>query len=158
MLATVNRSLSEEIRNWRERIKPSMTQLLEMAPDDKLDWAPGKEMITLGMLFLHIAEASDWWYDEIMKGKESIELAFPDKKCPPKAEIKKHMDDHWSRLERFFGEEEDILENTYEKKLETRTISKNGYWIFMHLFEHDIHHHSQIRHYLRILGLVPPRI
>lgn len=158
MLETVNRSLSEEIRNWRERIKPSMTQLLDMAPDDKLDWAPAKEMITLGMLFLHIAEASDWWYDEIIKGKESIELALPDKKCPPKAEIKKHMDDHWNRLERFFGEEEDILENIYEKKLETRTISKNGYWIFMHLFEHDIHHHSQIRHYLRILGLVPPRI
>jgi uncharacterized damage-inducible protein DinB len=157
MLETVNPSLEAEIRHWREGIKASMDKLLEAVPDDKLDWMPAENMIPLGMIFLHMAETSDWWYDEIMKGKEATELAFLDRKCPPKAEIKKHMDEHWERLERFFGEEEDVLNNMYEKKLEKRTISKNGYWIFMHLFEHDIHHHSQIRHYVRILGIAPPR-
>jgi uncharacterized damage-inducible protein DinB len=38
----------------------------------------------------------------------------------------------------------------------TRTVE--GYWIFTHLLEHDIHHRSQINQYLRLLGIQPPDV
>jgi uncharacterized damage-inducible protein DinB len=150
--------LDYQISFWREKIKPTLNQALERATKDKIDWAPAEKMMTLGMIFLHIAECSDWWYDEIMKGVEATEIAFPDRPCPPMDEIKAHMDKHWERLERFFAEPVEMLEGTYEKKLQTRTIKHDGYWIFTHLLEHDIHHRSQINHYLRILGIDPPEI
>ncbi|NIX55571.1 MAG: hypothetical protein GWN14_06480 [candidate division Zixibacteria bacterium] len=158
MLENINPLFKAQINHWRKAIKPGIIEALEAVPDEKLDWAPSQGMIPLGMIFLHMAETSDWWYDDIMKGQPATELAFLDKECPPKDKIAEHLEEHWNRLERFFSEDEEALKNIYERESESWKISKTGYWIFMHLFEHDIHHRSQIHHYLRILGIKPPKI
>ena len=154
-----NPILESQIQLWREMIKPNLTKALELIPDDKLDWAPAKGMITLGNIFLHISECSDWWYDEVINGKKSIELmSAPDAKTPPKAEIVKCMELHWQRMERFFQAVPDIIGKTYEFKGKEKVHKFEGVWIYTHLFEHDMHHRSQINQYLRILGIEPPEI
>jgi uncharacterized damage-inducible protein DinB len=139
---------------WQESIKPRVNLALEMTPEDKLDWAPAEKMISLGNIFLHFAETSDWWYDEVIKGNKSVELAVG--KCPPKSEIAKHLNAHWERLERFFAEAPEVLDRTYEITHDGKKYTFDGNWIFVHLFEHDIHHRSQVNQYLRILGIIPP--
>jgi len=153
-----NMMMMEMAKLWREWIFPNLSDALEKTPEDKLDWAPGEKMLPLGLVFLHIFECSDWWYDEIMLGKEAIELAFEDKPSAPKKQIAIHLKEHQERMERFFAEPQETFEKTYEKQLQSRKIERTGYWIFMHLFEHDIHHRSQINQYLRILGIEPPKI
>lgn len=158
MLSEDNPLLKSQIKFWREGLKPTLNQALELAPKDKLDWSPADKMISLGNVFLHISECSDWWYDEVMKGKKAIELAFADKPCPSKEKLMEYLKLHWERMERFFADSPEVLSKTYPIEHEGKTHSLDGYWIFTHLLEHDIHHRSQINQYLRILGITPPKI
>ncbi|OGC83787.1 MAG: hypothetical protein A2W07_00455 [candidate division Zixibacteria bacterium RBG_16_43_9] len=158
MLSENNPLLEYQIKFWRESVKPPLNQALELVPEDKLNWAPADKMISLGKLFLHISECSDWWYEEVMKGKKSTELAFADVTCPPKEKIAQYLEIHWQRLERFFAEPPEVLSGTYKIERRGKTVELDGYWIFTHLLEHDIHHRSQINQYLRILGIAPPKI
>lgn len=141
---------------WFDEIKPPLMKALEITPDDKLDWAPAEKMITLGNIFMHIAEGSDWWLSAIVNGKEYTDYT----PCPslPKSEIAGLLALHWKRLGDFFTRAPQVLEGEYDMSKFGRDRKVDGYWIFMHLFEHDIHHRSQINHYLRILGIKPPRI
>lgn len=141
---------------WLDEIRPPIGKALEVAPDDKLDWAPADNMITLGNIFMHIAEASDWWISEIVDQKGFVDYT----PCPsaPKAEITVMLDKHWKRLEDFFARAPQVLEGVYDMSRHGRDRKPSGHWIFLHLLEHDIHHRSQINHYLRMLGIKPPRI
>ncbi len=156
MLSRGNALLAYQIKLWRESIKPSLNEALKRTPRNKLDWAPAKNMITLGQIYLHIAECSDWWYDEVMKGNDSVELATG--KCPSKRIIARHLDDHWRRLERFFVENPRVLVEKHRAPGRPKSFRPTGIWIFTHLLEHDLHHRSQINQYLRILNITPPRI
>lgn len=156
MLSENNALLKYQIKFWRESIKPTLNQALELAPSDKLDWAPADKMISLGNIFLHISECSDAWYDEVMKGKNARELAKGP--CPPKDKIAQYLDIHWGRIERFFAEPSQILTKIYEIEHQGKTHGLDGCWIFTHILEHDIHHRSQINQYLRILNIPPPKI
>lgn len=141
---------------WMGEVRPPVCKALEATPDDKLDWSPGDNMITLGNIFMHIAEGSDWWINEIIAGKGFTDYT----PCPsvPKPEIAVMLDEHWKRLEDFFARAPEVLEGKYDMSKYGRDNTVTGYWIFLHLLEHDIHHRSQINHYLRILGIKPPKI
>ena len=148
-----------QIKLWRESIKPTLNQALEKSPEDKLSWSPSPGMYSLGNIFLHISECSDWWYDEVMKQQKAGELvASPAAPVLRKSKIQEYMNIHWERLDRMFSEPIDVFAKTYRFKGRTQEHQFDGFWIFTHLLEHDIHHRSQINHYLRILGIVPPEI
>ncbi len=141
---------------WFDEVKPPIMQALKKTPDDKLDWGPADQMITLGNIFMHIAEASNWWISKIIDGKDYKDLT----PCPsyPKPEIENLLNDHWLRLEDFFERCPGITEKEIPHKWRGEIHMITGKWIMMHLLEHDIHHRSQINHYLRILGIEPPKI
>ncbi len=143
------------VRFWMNEVRPPIGQALELVPDDKLDWAPAENMITLGNVFMHIAEASDWWINEVIHRNGFVDYT----PCPsaPKEQIALMLDGHWNRLQEFFASR-DVLEARYDMKRYNREREFDGYWVLLHLLEHDIHHRSQINHYLRILGIKPPRI
>jgi uncharacterized damage-inducible protein DinB len=153
-----NPLMKRQVQLWRRFIKANLTEALEKTPEDKLDFIPAKDMIPLGKIFLHIAEVSDWWYDDFMKGKPGTELATMDSPTPTKEEVTKHMEEHWERMERFFAEPEEVFKKSYQRKLGKRTIEYDGWWVFSHMLEHDIHHRCQIHQYLRILGIKPPEL
>lgn len=158
MLSDNNPLLESQMKLWHKKIKPNLDKALELTPEDKLDWAPADNMIQLGKVFLHICECSDWWYDDVIKGKPATELAFPDVPCLPGEQIAEHLKIHWERMERFFAEPPEVLEKVYTRKVGDDEFSLDGYWIFTHLLEHDLHHRSQINQYLRILGITPPKM
>jgi len=141
---------------WLDEVKPPLNNALEISPTDKLDWAPAEKMISLGNVFMHIAEASSWWIDKIIDNTNYYDLT----PCPslPKDKIKGLLDDHWQRLEKFFGRCPGIFEKTYPHTWRGEVHQLKGEWIMMHLLEHDIHHRCQINQYLRILGITPPKI
>jgi uncharacterized damage-inducible protein DinB len=141
---------------WFDEVKPPIMKALEAAPDDKLEWAPAEKMITLGNIFMHIAEASDWWCNKVIYKREFKDLT-PCKSFS-KGHIKTLMDDHWIRLEKLLDDAPKVMEGKYLIDWRKPPETVVGFWIMLHLFEHDIHHRSQINHYLRILGEKPPKI
>jgi uncharacterized damage-inducible protein DinB len=147
----------ETIANfWLNEVRTPIDKAILVAPDDKLEWAPAKDMISLGNIFMHIAEASDYWITTIIDKKECID--YTPCPCPPKAEIAAMLDSHWLRIEEFFSRAPQIMEGPYLLQRRSGTAELTGSWIMLHLLEHDIHHRSQINHYLRILGIKPPPI
>jgi len=159
MSISSNSLLSLQIELYRENFKPTMTQLLELAPNDKLGWAPGGEMITLGNIFVHVAEASDWWYSHVMRGREYTDLMEkPDSPVFPKAEIAGHLEKHWRRLEELFNLDEEAYSQEYKVVGRYKTYFRDGYWVFTRLFSHELHHRSQICQYLRLLGIEPTEL
>ncbi|MEE9443446.1 MAG: DinB family protein [candidate division Zixibacteria bacterium] len=146
----------EQIELWRKYIRPNINESLRLTPDDRLDWAPAEGMMTLGQVFVHIAETSDWWYDEVMKKNISVELT--NKTIEDKKEVSTHLEAHWNRMERFFSEPREALEKLYSFTHKGKTFTFSGNWIFTHLLEHDSHHRSQIHQYLRILDITPPKV
>ncbi len=141
---------------WFEEVKPPIMKALDKVPEDKLDWMPAKDMISLGNIFMHIAEASDWWITTIIDGKESTDYT----PCPsfPRDKIKTLLDEHWDRLENYFARCPEMTRKEIPHQWRGETHIITGRWIMMHLLEHDIHHRSQINHYLRIMGIEPPKI
>jgi len=129
---------------------------LDLAPDDKLDWSPAEKMISLGNIFMHIAECSAWWISKLIDGIDFEDLT-PGPSLP-KNKIATLMDQHWQRLDRFFARTPDILSKNYPYRDEGKDLNYQGRWIMIHLLEHDLHHRSQINQYLRILGITPPEI
>jgi uncharacterized damage-inducible protein DinB len=159
MLWDNNPLLESQIKFWRESVKPSLDKALDLSPEERLNWAPAENMISLGNIFLHISETSDWWFDEVMNKRQSVELVpTPSTGTKSKIEIKKYLDIHWERLERFFDANPEILACDYQYMGRSKTMTFSGLWIYTHLLEHDIHHRSQINQYLRILGIKPPEI
>jgi uncharacterized damage-inducible protein DinB len=159
MIYDGNKLLEYQVSFWRDKIKQSIDDALKSTPENKLNWAPTENMITLGNIFLHISECSDWWYDEVMNHQKAVELATsPDAPAPSKKQISEYLERHWKRLERFFNENPKVLANNYKVAGREKTKNYDGYWIFTHLLEHDIHHRSQANQYLRILGIAPPEI
>jgi uncharacterized damage-inducible protein DinB len=154
-----NPALETQVKFWGEHIKSTIDKSLECAPENRLDWTPAAGMITLGNIFLHISEASDWWINEVIKKEKSLELVSePAAASRPKADIKKFLDNHWERLDKFFASDPRILKEDYQFQGRARQVTFSGYWIYNHLLEHDIHHRAQINQYLRILGITPPEI
>ncbi len=156
MMSESEFSLERLTAFWFDEVKPPLIKALDLTPDDKLDWAPAENMITLGNIFMHISEASAWWIDTVIDRHKFIDRT-PGPSLPI-PQITAMLDAHWERLEDFFARSPEILEAKYDLRRFKRDREVDGYWIFMHLLEHDIHHRSQINHYLRILGIKPPRI
>lgn len=144
------------MRFWMEEVKPPLEQALQLAPDDKLDWAPVEGMLTLGNVFMHIPEASELWIGAVVNEEDYAD--YVPSPSLPKPEIADLLNAHWKRLEGFCADAPESFEREYDMRRLNRNLSVKGDWIFLHLLEHDIHHRSQIHHYLRILGIDPPRI
>lgn len=156
MTAEGNMELEIIRKFWFDEVKPPLMKALEIAPVDKLDWAPAVKALSLGNVFMHIAEASMWWIGKFIDGIEYEDLT-PGPSLN-KDKIKAMLDDHWSRLESFFDRCPEISRNVYPHSWKGKEYKLTGSWVMMHLLEHDIHHRSQINQYLRILGIEPPRI
>ncbi len=159
MLSDRNPLLVFQIKLWRERIKPSIIKAFEISPDDKFDWAPMPGMITLGKLFVHISECSEWWIDQVINSRKARpSMAENSQLVHSRVETGRFLDAHWQRLERFFASDPSILGKSFNVVGREKEYNLDGCWIFTHLLEHDIHHRSQINQYLRMLEIVPPRI
>ncbi|MCP4579990.1 MAG: DinB family protein [candidate division Zixibacteria bacterium] len=141
---------------WIENIKPPLMNALDLAPDDKLDWAPAEKMISLGNIFMHIPECSAWWISKLIDGIDFDDLT-PGQSLP-KNKIAGLLDQHWQRLDGFFARTPDILSTNYSYHHDGKDWNFEGRWIMIHVLEHDLHHRSQINQYLRILGIAPPKI
>jgi uncharacterized damage-inducible protein DinB len=156
MLTESTTLMQAVMAQWRESIKPGIIKALDLTPEDKLDWKPGDTFLTFREVFLHIARTSGWWYTEFMKEMKREPLG--DDFVPSKQELAGQLDEHWDRLEKLFAEPDEVLERIYQIEHEGTAYRLSGYWVLVHLLEHDIHHRCQINHYLRMLDITPPEV
>ena len=67
-----NMKIESVYRFWFNDVRPPLDRAFELVPDDKLEWAPQPNMITLGNIFMHISESSDFWITSIIDHKDLL--------------------------------------------------------------------------------------
>ena len=133
------------------RLNESIVSLVDYVPEDKLEWSPREDLWNFKGILLHTIMTRDSWLDNAVKdGQETpnvLELA------QTKYDMKNQLRRSWERLQPFLRDAAKL-----STEYETPRGTVGGHWIAFHLLEHDIHHRSDIFHYLALLGIEHPEV
>jgi uncharacterized damage-inducible protein DinB len=140
-----------EITPYWRGVQDDLVSLIDLIPDEKMNWSPTQELWSVRAILLHVASARQGWLDRGVKDGEG-NLAWENTRT--KDDIKRALDETWRRLQRFVGNEIK-LDDTYVAQWSDGTQDGpcSGHWIAFHLLEHDIHHRADVLHYLALLGV-----
>ena len=139
---------------WR-RLNDILIELVDVVPDDRMDWSPRPELWSFQRIFLHLAEAREQWM------KRAINDGEPDIDVYQNVATKDDMRDAfrrtWERIERTFTDQA-RLDATYRDRWWAEAPLRDGHWVAFHLLEHDIHHRADLLLYLALLGIETPQV
>lgn len=130
----------------------NLIKLVDLVPDDKLNWSPKPELWNFRGILLHIAAVRDSWLGYSVK--DGIEAPDVWRTVRTKAEIQGAYRRTWQRVERFLRNDAQLGAQYPED--DGGPVS--GHWIAFHLLEHDMHHRADIFHYLALLDVPTPDV
>ena len=134
------------------RLNDSIVTLVDYIPDDKLDWSPNEGMWDFRTILTHLSETRASWltrevidHDKVAEGARSRD------------DLRRLLRESWAKVGSFLAEER-YLDRVYEGSRDGEDYSFSGHWMAFHLLEHDIHHRSDIFHYLALLEIDHPDV
>jgi uncharacterized damage-inducible protein DinB len=139
------------------KLNEQLCDLVDLIPDEQMDWSPKPELYNFRGIVLHIAFARHNWMNRVASDGEPV----PDvlREGQTKDGAKHHLRLSWRRVERFISDRTK-LDLSYEVSYiqPPSTFTATGHWVAYHLLEHDIHHRADIFHYLALLGIEHPEV
>ena len=131
------------------RVNDELIELVDLIPDDKLDWSPAPELWNFKGILLHV-----------LLGRGLVAAHVPDgtpvqdalQRGQTKEGLKELLRRSWESMTPFLCDAE-LLAREYEVPFEGQTKYLSGYWLVFGQIEHDIHHRADILHYLGQLGI-----
>jgi uncharacterized damage-inducible protein DinB len=138
-------------------VNHDLITIVDSIPDDKLNWTPKPDLWNFRGILLHIAAARDGWLGRSVRDGETPASVYQTTRT--KVEIRREYQRTWERTARFVSDAEK-LDATYETSWADNPQPEQvtGHWIAFHLLEHDIHHRSDLLHYLALLGVPMPEV
>jgi uncharacterized damage-inducible protein DinB len=133
------------------RMNDTMIQLVDYIPDDKLNWSPKPELWNFKGILIHISGVRHGWITGARSGEPQWQEII--REAQTKEGIQTHLQLSWESLAGFLASPEKLAA-IYDGE----TTKVTGHWIAFHLLEHDIHHRSDIFHYLALLGIEHPDV
>jgi uncharacterized damage-inducible protein DinB len=143
-----------------QKAQAPLMKMVEMIPDDKLDWAPGEGFMTVGHVLKHVSEnwcvikmmaMNEWPFSSMEEAVEAMKLE--NMPVCTKAEA-------LSAMEQDLNDVVDYIKNEIsEEDFLNREISapwgfKGPIWKAVLLAkEHQINHKMQLHIYMKLLGL-----
>ena len=134
------------------RLNETLVGLLDYIPEDKLDWSPRDDMWGFRTIPSHVSSTRGNWLTPEGVDREEV-LATVE----GKDDLKRLLRESWSKVRRYLSEQR-YVDRVYEGEREGEAFSYSGHWIAFHLLEHDIHHRSDIFHYLALLEIEHPAV
>jgi uncharacterized damage-inducible protein DinB len=134
--------------------------MVEMVPDDKLDWAPAGGFMTVAQVLKHVSEnwcivktmvSGEWPFSgpEEMTEMMKLENMPGCSKAEALASMKKDLDEAIAYIER------DVTDEEFFSKVVSAPWGFRGeIWkALLMAKDHQIHHKMQLHLYLKLLGL-----
>jgi uncharacterized damage-inducible protein DinB len=140
--------------NW-DRLNDTIIDLVDYIPENKLDWSPQDDLWDFHHVLSHLVFTRHGWMGNSVTQKikpEEIHEAMA-----TRAGSQEALRRSWARVRRFLSDETS-LNRLFEGEVEGQSYSHRGHWIAFHLLEHDIHHRSDIFHYLALLKIEHPDV
>jgi len=134
------------------RVNDELIELLDLAPDDKLDWSPKPELWNLKGILLHVVLGRGLIAAYVQDGtpvQDALQAG------QTKEGLKEVLRRSWESMVPFLSDA-GLLNREYEIPYEGQTVRLNGHWLAFGQIEHDIHHRADIIHYLGLLGIAHP--
>lgn len=135
----------------------NLIELVDLIPDDKLDWSPNAGEWSFQLILTHIILAR--YHGPIMTAYDAARMPTVPLATKTKDGIKEQLRTSWGMLDNFLAEP-DKLDATYEPMgggplnyYTGEPDSYDGHYVAYHRFAHDLHHRSTIIGYLGELGV-----
>jgi uncharacterized damage-inducible protein DinB len=138
------------------RMNEQLISLVDAIPDDKLNWSPQPQLWNFRGVLIHIAGARDTWMGGIVQDGDTSPSTYETARS--KDDIKRAYRRTWERMERFLCDPAKVAATYRGVHPDNEPYSLTGHWIAYHLLEHDIHHRSDVFHYLALLGIEHPQV
>jgi uncharacterized damage-inducible protein DinB len=144
------------ITSYWAPLNRQLLALVDLIPDDQLDWSPKPELHNFRGILIHISSARyNWLTRDIQDGGNSPNVL---QEGQTRDGLKEQLQLSWARMERFLSSEQQ-LNATYDVPHEPGDPPRrDGHWLAFHGLEHDIHHRADIFHYMALLGIDHGRI
>ena len=137
------------------RLNDTIIDLVDYIPENKLDWSPQDDLWDFHHVLSHLVFTRHGWMGNSLTQKikpEEIHEAMA-----TRAGSQEALRRSWARVRRFLSDE-GSLNRLFEGEAEGQSFSHRGHWIAFHLLEHDIHHRSDLFHYLALLKIEHPDV
>lgn len=135
------------------RINEELIELLDLVPDDKIDWSPKRELWNVRGILLHICIGRHGMMQVVVQdGKQSPDVL---REGQTRDGLKEQLRLSWDRMQPFLSDG-DALSREYEVLYQEQRPLLNGHWLAFGQLEHDIHHRGEIISYLSLLGIEHP--
>lgn len=143
---------------WR-RLNDDLVRLLQVVPDERLDWSPREDLWSFRRLFVHLASAREEWMTRAIDdgGWNTIDGRDHETDRVGKHQIEEMLRRTWERIEVVFSDQA-RLDATYKDKWWDKAPLYDGHWVAFHLLEHDIHHRADMMLYLALAGEDVPQV
>lgn len=141
--------------NW-QRLNDSIVALVDYVPGDKLDWSPQEQLWNFRGILAHIAFVRHNWLGGVVRDGQPFEDSDVFSNIDKKSGIQQVIRASWARVERFLSDRTK-LDASFQGWGGAGDML-TGHWIAFHLLEHDIHHRSDIFHYLALLEIDHPEV
>ena len=137
--------------NWG-RLNDTIVALVEYIPEDRLDWSPRADMWDFRTILTHLSGTrASWLTREVIDHEKVVEGVRS------RDDLRRLLRESWAKVGSFLAEER-YLDRVYEGSRDGEEYSFSGHWIAFHLLEHDVHHRSDIFHYLALLEIDHPDV
>jgi uncharacterized damage-inducible protein DinB len=131
-------------------VQEHLLRIVELTPDDKLNWTPREELWNSRGILIQVCDARDRWLAERVGDGEPYPNVWLTARS--KDDLRRELERTFARLQRFLANQAQ-LDATYTEVWQGETNTYDGHWVAFHLLEHDIHHRAELLQRLALLGI-----
>jgi uncharacterized damage-inducible protein DinB len=149
--------------DYKNAIRARTLDVLKKVPEDKLNWRPAPELLSLGQLIHHIGQADMAW-TKVLSGDWELEPFLDLRRSMDLLEVIGEVESLTEELEGLEITHQELLkwiaaqsDEELEKVYEGAGRKVTGRDIVLGLCEHESHHRGQIVTYLRLLNVADPQ-
>ena len=149
----------EITEHWRD-LNDHLIELVDLIPDDRLDWSPAEGQWGCRALILHIAAAREHWLNTAVEDGRFVADVERLGDSATKDDMRSALASSWARLELFL-DDQSMLDAIYAPPPGDPAYVDperfDGHFIAFHRLVHDAHHRADVIHLLTELGVeLPP--
>jgi uncharacterized damage-inducible protein DinB len=141
---------------YYDSIRTRTTRVVQLIPDDAMEWRPGEGRFSFGDQLRHVAAIERWTFAENAAGRPSRYPGHGQELASGAAEVRAF----WERLN---TESRAIYAGLSDADLQRRCTTTAGaslpVWKWLRaMIEHEVHHRGQIYMMLGLIGVPTPPI
>ena len=138
-----------DISRYWDPIQSDLLRIVDLLPDDKLDWSPRADLWNSRGILIHVSDARDQWLTRDVQDGEPYPNIWTTART--REDLKRELDRSFARLGRFLANRAQLDAVYVDARDRQRTF--NGHWIAFHALEHDVHHRAELLQRLALLDI-----